>query len=128
MALLNSKIVRPLHLGEHSVQITDFVEGIATNSNEYITISYKADGEEVVRSKALFATELNLMTVGVSTQVGYTGIDVGELLNQLKAGVPFHIWLVQKEVKGQVFTNWWYTKPVSAPAITTEQPEVEEVM
>lgn len=127
MSLLNSKIVRPLELGVHSIQLVGFAESLATNGNEFITISFKADGEDVVRSKALFAVELNLMTVGVSGQLGYEGTDVGELLNLLKT-TPFQVWLVQKEAKGMVYTNWWYSKPESkAPVVTAEAPADEQV-
>lgn len=124
MSLLNNPIIRPLELGEHTIQIVgEPTEKLATNGHEYLQLSIKVDNETFTRTKNLYEVEFNLFSVGVAAQVGYAGIDKGALLLMLKT-MPFKVWLVQKTADGQMYTNWWYTKPQPKATITTvEAPE-----
>lgn len=124
MGLLGKGIVRPLTEGEHEVQFVRAEEGLASNGNEYITLSYRADGEPAVRNRALFEMEYNLFINNVSEQVGYEGDDDLELLNILQEQ-PFKIWVVKNTVENKDYFNWYYRKP--APKSITTQTQTEEL-
>lgn len=122
MSLLDKGIVRPLTVGEHKIQLVHVSEGIASNGNEYVTISYKADDERTVRNRALFEMELGLFATNVSQQIGYEGDSLIELF-QILAEVPFSIWVVVNTVDNKEYYNWYYRKPAEKHFSTVEDTD-----
>lgn len=126
MSLLDKKIIHPLEVGQHDIQIIDYSEGIASNGNEYVTISYKADAERFVRNRALFEMEFGLFSTNVANQIGYKGDDLNELFEQLRVQ-PFKVWVVRNVVNNKEYFNWYYKEPAEKHITTVEDLESEEL-
>lgn len=126
MSLLDKKIIHPLEVGQHDIQIIHYSEGIASNGNEYVTISYNADGENFNRNRALFEMELGLFSINVANQIGYKGDDILELFGLLERQ-PFKVWVVRNVVNNKEYFNWYYKEPVEKHFSTVEDLESEEL-
>jgi len=120
-------IVRPLTLGEHVITPVSFNSVLDKESKKFVRMSYQTDGSLVIRNKALYPFELNLLAQGVADQLGMPATeDATALLNGLETNhTPFKVWLVQKIEKGVAYTNWYYSRPIAPPSITTAAPTAD---
>ena len=109
MGLLDKKFTPTLSIGNHLITPTNFEEAIDKNGKEYLSMSYKADGQPEVRRKLLYETELEIMADGIAAQFSIK-LDNATDLVQFISENPFRVELTEVYVaeKDRTYTNWKY--------------------
>lgn len=125
MGLLNKKIVRPLELGQHRLNILSVEEGIASNGNEYLIISFKADGETDIRRRVLWERDLDFMRMAVEELAGMEFDEVADMMAYIQDN-GLDVWIVRNVKDDQTYINWYFKEPVEKHVTTRIEDEIPE--
>ena len=109
MGLLDKKFTPVLPIGNHMIQVTDVSESIDKNGKEYLSMSYKADGQPEVRRKLLYETELEIMADGIAAQFSIKLDNATDLIQFINEN-PFRVELTEVYIpeKDRTYINWKY--------------------